>query len=360
MANYTPIERFKIVELYIENQKSIILTQRKFRAKYPQRKAPDPKTIRALYKKIESSGSLHDVSPPIRQRRARSNTNITIAQDLLEEDPNLSAARGAQALGISKSSMRRVFRLDLKLLPYKIQMVQQLMPEDYPRRLQYGKTMQNLERNEDDFWNKIIMSDEAHFHLNGNVNKQTCRFWADKNPEQYREKPLHDKRVTVWAGICADCIIGPFFFENDKGEAITVNGDRYRAMVNTFLREEVENNGLEDHYFQQDGATAHTARATIDLLNEMFPGRLVSKNGDFDWPPRSPDLTAPDFFLWGYLKGKVYADQPKTLRHLKRNIGREIAAISAETLKKVMENAKKRAQLCVKEKGKHLRDIIFH
>jgi hypothetical protein len=360
MAQYTPAERFVIVELYIENRKSIVLTQRKFRAKFPRRKAPDPRTIRDLYKKISSTGSLHNVPCPIKPRRARSNTNITIAQDLLEEDPNLSTRRGAQALGISRMSMQRILHIDLELFPYKIQMVQQLKPEDYPRRLEYGKMMKNLERSEDDFWNKIIMSDEAHFDLNGNVNKQTCRFWADKNPEQYREKPLHDKRVTVWAGICSDCIIGPFFFENDDGEAISVNGDRYRAMVDTFLREGVENNGLEDHWFQQDGATAHTARATIDLLNEMFPGRLVSKNGDFEWPPRSPDLTPPDFFLWGYLKGKVYADRPKTLTALKRNIEREIAAITTETLKKVMENAKKRSQLCIKEKGKHLRDIIFH
>lgn len=360
MPQYTPIERADIVELYIENQKSIVLTQRAFRTKFPKRKVPNPKTIRAFYSKFKSTGVLSNVPRPIIERRARSNTNIIIAQDLVAESPNVSIRRRAQAVGVSKSSLQRILRLDLQMFPYKIQMVQQLKPEDYPRRLQYGKTMQNLAQSEDDFWNKIIMSDEAHFDLNGNVNKQTCRFWATENPEIYREKPLHDKRVTVWCGICAYCIIGPFFFENDDGEAISVNGDRYRSMVDTFLRSEVENNGLEDYWFQQDGATAHTARETINLLNEMFPGRLVSKNGDFDWPPRSPDLTAPDFFLWGYLKGKVYADQPKTLQALKFNIRREIAAISAETLPKVMENAQKRAQLCIKEKGKHLRDIIFH
>ena len=161
-------------------------------------------------------------------------------------------------------------------------------------------------------------------------------------------------------GICADRIIGPFFFEDDDGKAVTVNGHRYRAMIDTFLRTEVENNDLEEYWFQQDGATAHTARLTMNLLREMFPGRLVSKYGDVDWPPRSPDLTAPDFFLWGYLKGKVYANQPKTLRALKTNIRREIAAITTEMLEEVMENAQKRAQLCLKEKGKHLRDIIFH
>ena len=132
-------------------------------------------------------------------------------------------------------------------MPYNIRMVQQLKPEDYPRRLQYGKTVQNWERIEDYFWNKLIMSDEANFDLNGNVNKQTSRFWGAENPEKYREKPLHDKRVTFWAGICADCIIGPIFFEDRYGKAITVNDDRCRAMVDTFLRSEVEDNGLQDY-----------------------------------------------------------------------------------------------------------------
>jgi len=35
---------------------------------------------------------------------------------------------------------------------------------------------------EDDFVSKIIMSDEAHFHLSGYVNKQNLRFWDTENP----------------------------------------------------------------------------------------------------------------------------------------------------------------------------------
>ena len=85
----------------------------------------------------------------------------------------------------------------------------------------------------------------------------------------------------------------------------------------------------------------------------------MSKNGDFEWPPRSPDLTAPDFFLWGYLKSKVYVNKPRTLDKLKANIRQEIAAISAETLVKTMENAAKRALLAMQAQGGHLRDIIF-
>lgn len=142
MSQYTPAERSDIVDLYIENQNSIISTQRKFRAKFPERTAPTASTIRALYAKFKSGVGLGNVRRGTIQRRARSSTNITIAQDLLAESPNVSTSRHAQTLGISRSSMRRILRLDLGLSPQKIQMEQQLKPADDPGRLQYGKTMQ--------------------------------------------------------------------------------------------------------------------------------------------------------------------------------------------------------------------------
>lgn len=159
--------------------------------------------------------------------------------------------------------------------------------------------------------------------------------------------------------MCADRVIGPYFFEAQNGTTITVNGDRYRAMIEDFLMPIVENEGMEHYWFQQDGATAHTSGLSIDLLRRFFPNRLISKNGDIDWPPRSPDSTPPDFFLWGYLKSKVYNNKPATLRALKNNIRREIAKIPAKMLAKTMENAEKRAHLVVKENGGHLKDIVF-
>ena len=91
---------------------------------------------------------------------------------------------------------------------------------------------------------KIVFSDEAHFNLGGYVNKQNCRVWGTDNPHTYIEKPSHPKRVTVCCGFCSRGIIRPFFFENEQGEAVTVNGDCYRAMLNE------ENIG--NIWFQQD------------------------------------------------------------------------------------------------------------
>ncbi|GFT64266.1 hypothetical protein TNCV_5134271 [Trichonephila clavipes] len=91
------------------------------------------------------------------------------------------------------------------------------------------------------------------------------------------------------------------FFKNDEGHNVTVNGDRYRAMITNFFIPELNNHDVEELWFQQDGATCHTARATIDLLKDTFGDRLISRFGPVNWPPRSCDLTPLDYFLWGYV-----------------------------------------------------------
>ncbi|GFT19453.1 integrase catalytic domain-containing protein [Trichonephila clavipes] len=79
------------------------------------------------------------------------------------------------------------------------------------------------------------------------------------------------------------------------------NGDRYRAMITNFFIPELNNHDVQELWFQQDGETCHTARATIDLLKDTFGGSLISRFGPVNWPPRSCDLTPLDYFLWGYV-----------------------------------------------------------
>ena len=111
-------------------------------------------------------------------------------------------------------------------------------------------------------------------------------------------------------------------------------------------------------WFQQDGATSQTARETMALLKEHFPVRLISRFVDLSWPPRTPDLTPANFFLWGFLKSKVYITKPSNLSELKTMICQGISEISADLLSKVKETVK-RAQICISSGGHHLKDIIF-
>ncbi|GFT53633.1 transposable element Tcb2 transposase [Trichonephila clavipes] len=149
------------------------------------------------------------------------------------------------------------------------------------------------------------------------------------------------------------------FFKNDEGHNVTVNGDRYRAMITNFFIPELNNQDVQELWFQQDGATSHTARATIDLLKDTFGDRLISRFGPVNWPPRSCDLTPLDYFLWGYVKSLVYADKPQTLDHLEDNIRRVIADIRPQMLEKVIENWTSRLDYIRASCGSHMPEIIF-
>ncbi|GFW48502.1 DUF4817 domain-containing protein [Trichonephila clavipes] len=182
---------------------------------------------------------------------------------------------------------------------------------------------------------------------------------GEANPQVYVETPLHPEKLTVWCALWAGGIIGPYFFKNDEGHNVTVNGDRYRAMITNFFIPELNNHDVQELWFQQDGATCHTARATIDLLKDTLGDRLISRFGPVNWPPRSCDLTPLDYFLWSYVKSLVYADKPQTLDHLEDNIRRVIADIRPQMLEKVIENWTSRLDYIRASRGSQMPEIIF-
>ena len=98
--------------------------------------------------------------------------------------------------------------------------------------------------------NKISFSDETHFDLGGYVNKQNGRIWGTEVPQVYIEKPTHSKPVTGCWGFWFRGIIEPFFFENEQGEAVTVNGNHYRAMLNEFLLTKIEGDDIGNIWLQ--------------------------------------------------------------------------------------------------------------
>ncbi|GFX61767.1 uncharacterized protein TNCV_1382651 [Trichonephila clavipes] len=126
-------------------------------------------------------------------------------------------------------------------------------------------------------------------------------------------------------------------------------------MITNFFIPELSNHDVQELWFQQDGTTCHTARATIDLLKDTFGDRLISQFGSVNWPPRSCDLTPLDYFLCSL----VYADKPQTLDHLKDNIRRVIADIRPQMLEKVFENWTSRLDYIRASRGSPMPEIIF-
>lgn len=79
---------------------------------------------------------------------------------------------------------------------------------------------------------------------------------------------------------------------------------------------------MSQMWFQQDGATSHTAKATMELLGGISDKRLIPRNWNSPYSARSPDLIAQDCFLWGYLKERV--NKVRNFNQLKEEIQQAI------------------------------------
>lgn len=123
----------------------------------------------------------------------------------------------------------------------------------------------------------------------------------------------------------------------------------------------IENNAqyMENHLiFQQDGAPPHYALPVRQYLDEVFPEKWIGRRGAIEWPPRSPDLTPLDFFLWGHLKSKVYMTQPTSLEDLQQRIVNECRQITPQMLQNVRERFEQNLYYCMEVGGEHFQHLI--
>ena len=68
--------------------------------------------------------------------------------------------------------------------------------------------------------------------------------WGDAPPDTVQQKPLHSVKVTVWAAMSSSSVIGPFFYEDERGQAVTVNTERYLSVLEKFYRH-LRNHGYD-------------------------------------------------------------------------------------------------------------------
>jgi hypothetical protein len=90
-------------------------------------------------------------------------------------------------------------------------------------------------------------------------------------------------------------------------------------------------------------------------VESFFPDREISRGL---LPPRSPDLTPIDFFLWGHLKGSAYVNKPHTLDELWENIWREIQVVTPEVLAATYRNMQHCVQLSIDAQGGHFQHLL--
>jgi hypothetical protein len=356
--------RVELVKCYYEERENASEALRVYRKKMNYRKSFGPCTRRALTKlvlKFESTGSVVDEfrcgrpSAPPATVEVIEKTHKRISEMTPHGESSLRDV--SRISGIARSTVHRITRNVLGLHPYRLRRVQELKFTDHGARLSFALKCLNYMGSNDNWLKNIFWTDEAHFHLHGSVNTHNCVIWTTDMPHQVFEKRMHDKYVSVWCGFTAEFIVGPYFYEepSNKGfSRVTITGARYLNMLGCFaIPSLIEHGALERIIYQQDGAPAHTTRAVLNFLNDRFGSNVVSRGCDVEWPPRSPDMTPADFWLWGYLKSRVYLRAPKSIIELKNAIRSEISNINSDQLQSAVYSFTNRIEAVFNANGGH-------
>ena len=353
--------RLEIVQLFYSCGRRVRVTRRTMQTKYGHKlRNLTEKTIQRIVGKFEASFSLKNELPPGRPKSKIVEKTKASIKRTLEESPRRSIRSIAKRTKVSRMTVWRIVRNELKKFPYKIQIKQKQTCDNKANRLDFGHRLSAKIETNPAFLRAILFSDEAHFELSGYVNSQNCRYWANEQPHAVVESPKGKEKVTVWMAIGYNGVYGPYFFEDSSGERETVKTQNYlKMMKQKFVPALKRKKLLDKAWFMQDGAPPHCSKDAMEALAAIFSTRLISRNAAFSWPSYSPDLNPCDFFLWGYLKSVVYSNPvPKTVSELKSNIKRDVRKLNQETINSAIDNILPRIQHLISRKGQWFEQIL--
>lgn len=320
-----------------------------FYRQHPDKTKPNYATLGSLKKRFIQTGSLQ------RTYSKRANTVTTVefeslVQSFLRSQPTVSISKLSQQLSASQTTVHRVIHR-LGFRPYKFHHAVALKETDWMKRLEYCEWFKSTILQQPTLVEDIIFTDEAIFYLHGNSNSKNEVYWSQENPHVIKETHhSYNPKVLVWFGMHGFNVLGPYFFD------VTLNSERYLFLLTEFLQQYLERLNPDQRqrtYFQQDGASVHYAKCVREWLDVTFPQRWIGRGGPINWPPRSPDLTPLDSFLWSRLKSVVYSPQPHSIDKLKYNIREASRNIPLEVASRVHQNMLKRVDKCIELEGRY-------
>ena len=128
------------------------------------------------------------------------------------------------------------------------------------------------------------------------------------------------KKHTVLVGLCGNGhMLGPFFFDGNgnRRSYINVFNDEIIPLMTMLFQNQFHENRSERLWYTQYGQELLAVRARLE---QLFWEKSLTSPHNTKWPPRSPDLTPFDFFLWGYLKEVVFRTPPESLNVLRQRL----------------------------------------
>lgn len=350
---YSNAEAIQMIQILGQCQNNYSAAARLWRQRFPEKTPHTGNVFSRLLRRAHNEGILqphHNKGRKIRRYVRDEKSADIIASAIVA--PNDSLRRRERDSGVSIATQHRIFRAS-KFHPYRAELHQALNQNDFEQRRNFCNWARQQPPN---FHRSILFSDECTFKSDYEVSNWNFRYWSDVNPHWLREvDKQHIWKVNVWCGIIGDQVVGPIFFNNN------LNAARYLQLLQTDLIPHLEDLPLDLRqrmWFHQDGCPAHTSHIIRNHLNETFPDKWIGKWGPVNYPPRSPDLTVLDYYLWGRIKQIVYQTRPTTKADMEQRITQAIQNLTSEEILRATDAFKKRVRICIREHGTHIEHLI--
>lgn len=354
MARYSVQERVQMHVIYGEARGNSRLACRLYADRFPQRRIPYHSMFARVHRQLMETGSVIVKRINAGRRHLLTPHQEENILDLIEENPEISIRRTSLQLRIPKTRIHSFIKRQL-LKPFHFQKVQELKPEDLPRRRNFSLWALEQHNQDFEFLNRFFFTDEACFTKDGIVNLHNLHYWAMENPHVLRETHSQERfSVNCWAGIVGDYIIGPHFLPP------RLNAETYLDLLEhelPILMEDIPLDIRRNLWFVHDGVPPHRGQYVTEWLNGNFPRRWIGNNS-------SMNVTIPPLpyrlFFWGAMKERVYAVPIRTREQLQERIlaaAEEIRQIH-NIHDKVRQNFVKRLRACVEQDGSHFEHIL--
>lgn len=344
--NFSNQEKRDMIECYILSNKNAVRAKEQYFEQYFDRHQPSLPTFKRLYDNLGACGSFT-------RPRNRMNTISEVAQinvlACVAQNSSTSTRKIADEASTSQRTAVKVLKMH-KYRPYKLSISQTLHTGDPAKRVEFCTWFRNMCEDYPQFSSRILWTDETRFTNCGMFNRHNEHLWMQENPHHVEQRrPQIKFGFNVWCGVIGSRILGPYIFEG------TLTGDHYLHFLQNDFQDMLDNVDLATRtslqWFQHDGAPPHNQLQVRNFLDQTFPNSWIGRNAPVRWPPRSPDLSILDFFLWGTVKNRVYRGSYDTVNDLREAVLGSFASVDRRSIKKATNSVLGRCICCLNNNG---------
>jgi hypothetical protein len=192
---YSFEEKVEMILIYDECLRNDVLAAETYAARFPNHNHPSPQIFKTLLTSLRERGSFQGKKKIVNNHVVANELNQARVLNMIENDPHISSRDISTQLEISISSFVRILSKH-KFHPYHMELHQELHGDDFQNRVAFCEWAEERIRNEENFFERVLFTDESTFKNNGSVNKHNMHYWAAENPHWTRQQD-HQNRWSL-------------------------------------------------------------------------------------------------------------------------------------------------------------------